>query len=147
MVEPNTTATAIALLAETYPRCFAVYQARRRPLKIGIHKDILRELDGALTPDELSAALRYYTGNKHYLLALRPGAQRVDLDGEPAGAVTEDQAQAAAAALARRYESERQKQHAEPRPIPAIPMIPPAARRDGLAALRAAGRQRREAGR
>jgi hypothetical protein len=30
----------IALLAETFPKCFSVYQPRRRPLKLGIHKDV-----------------------------------------------------------------------------------------------------------
>src|SRR5262245_45967863 len=30
-------AAVIALLAERYPKCFSVYEGRRRPLKLGIH--------------------------------------------------------------------------------------------------------------
>ena len=48
---------AIALLAETFPECFSVYEGRPRPLKIGIHLDILAAVNGALTPLELSKAL------------------------------------------------------------------------------------------
>jgi sRNA-binding protein len=29
------------LLAQLYPACFAVYEARRRPLKVGIRDDII----------------------------------------------------------------------------------------------------------
>jgi sRNA-binding protein len=42
----TTIAAVIALLAETFPRCFSVYEGRRRPLKIGIHRDILAVVDG-----------------------------------------------------------------------------------------------------
>jgi sRNA-binding protein len=31
----------IALLAERFPKAFRQYQAKRQPLKIGIHHDIL----------------------------------------------------------------------------------------------------------
>lgn len=78
---------AIALLAETWPACFAVYERRRRPLKIGIHHDVLAALDGAVTPRDL----RRYVHNRHYLWRMVVGAVRVGLDGNPAGAVTSDQ--------------------------------------------------------
>jgi ProQ/FINO family len=52
---------AIALLAETWPACFSVYERRRRPLKPGIHRDILAALDGATTSQELRRALGLYT--------------------------------------------------------------------------------------
>jgi hypothetical protein len=89
--DPQTTA-CIELLAETFPKCFAIYEARRKPLKIGIHLDILAAFDGAVTPIELSRALRRYTGNKLYQSRLRAGAIRVDLNGDPAGTVTPEQA-------------------------------------------------------
>jgi ProQ/FINO family len=45
----NQAATAaIVRLAELYPKCFSVYEGRRRPLKIGIHKDILAAADELL---------------------------------------------------------------------------------------------------
>src|SRR5262245_55547696 len=51
---------AIALLAETFPKCFSVYERRRRPLRIGIHRDIKAALGGAITPAELHKALGMY---------------------------------------------------------------------------------------
>jgi sRNA-binding protein len=99
----NQAATAaITLLAETFPRCFSVYEGRRRPLKIGIHKDILAAVDGALTPLELSKALRAYCANGAYLHSSREGAQRIDLDGNPAGIVTAEESQGAKARLTAR---------------------------------------------
>jgi len=50
---------AIALLAETFPQCFSVYEGRR-PLKLKIHLDIQAALDGAITPAELHKALGAY---------------------------------------------------------------------------------------
>jgi ProP effector len=85
-------AACLQLLAETFPRCFAVYEVRRRPIKIGIHSEILAALDGAITAAELGRALRVYTCNKIYRQRLRPGAVRIDLSGEPCGVVTTDQA-------------------------------------------------------
>jgi sRNA-binding protein len=81
----------IAQLCETWPRCFFMYQKKRRPLKLGIHRDVL-----AAQPDidvrELSIAMRIYTRNYGYLKACREGADRVGLDGEPAGTVTASEA-------------------------------------------------------
>jgi ProP effector len=98
----TTVAAVIALLAETFPRCFSVYEGRRRPLKIGIHKDILAAVDGALTLPELSKALRVHCANGAYLHSSREGAQRTDLDGNPAGIVTAEESQRAKARLAAR---------------------------------------------
>jgi ProP effector len=85
-------AAVLQLLAETWPKCFSVYEKRRRPLKVGIHQDILAALAGAITPAELSRALRCYVGNKVYRSRLVAGAVRVGLDGQPAGEVTARQA-------------------------------------------------------
>ena len=160
------TDAAIALLAETWPLCFAMYEVRRRPLKIGIRDDILAALNGAVTVDELSAALRRYTGNRHYLraLAFPAGAARVDLDGNPCGEVTKEQAAGAAALLASYAAKRRQRMAAEalapaaavgaptpttvaPSPVPALELPSPqpaGPKRLGLADLREAARLRRE---
>jgi sRNA-binding protein len=58
----------IALLAETFPKCFAIYEGRRR----------------AITPAELHKALGVYCSNPAYLEHTRTGAWRLDLDGNPA---------------------------------------------------------------
>ena len=75
----------IELLAETYPQCFAVFQERRRPLKLGIHHDILTALNGAITPRECANAMRMYCGNVGYLKACTEGAPRIDLNGQTSG--------------------------------------------------------------
>jgi ProP effector len=97
----NQPATAvIALLAKTFPKCFSVYERRRRPLKIGIHRDIKAALDGAITPADLHKALGIYCSNPAYLGHTRTGAWRLDLDGKPAGTVTADEEAHAKATLA-----------------------------------------------
>jgi hypothetical protein len=61
-----------------------------RPLKVGIHRDLRKrapDLDGAL----LRQVLKAYCGGPRYLAALVAGAVRIDLDGEPAGAVTAEE--------------------------------------------------------
>jgi sRNA-binding protein len=60
-----------------------VYERRRRPLKLGIHHDILVALDGAVTLQELRRVPRYYTGSAWYLHAIGAGALSVGLDGNP----------------------------------------------------------------
>ena len=73
---------ALALLCERWPKCFFMFQGRRLPLKIGIHKDIP---DGLIEPKILRLAFRLYVNNPGYLNAMRLGAARVDLNGEVAG--------------------------------------------------------------
>jgi sRNA-binding protein len=82
-------AAVLELLAETWPHCFSIYENRRRPLKIGIHLDILAALNGAVSAEELAQALRCYVSNKVYRARLVTGAIRIGLAGLPAGTVTE----------------------------------------------------------
>jgi len=83
-------------LADTWPQCFFLYEKRRKPLAIGIHRDII-----AAQPDidvrELSTALRIYVSNHCYLRNCREGAGRVDLDGNIVGEVSAEDAKSAAA--------------------------------------------------
>lgn len=83
---------AISLLASTWPNCFAATRRDRKPLKVGIGKEIAAATEGAISPEELDAALTVYSSSKPYLKAMREGAVRVDLEGNPAGVVTADQA-------------------------------------------------------
>jgi ProP effector len=92
--------TAIALLAERFPKCFSVYEARRQPLKLKIHLDIQAALDGAITPAELHKALGVYCSNRAYRRRTVEGASRIDLDGNPAGVVTAAEGAHAKATLA-----------------------------------------------
>lgn len=132
MVPNERTARAfavVALLAERWPRCFSVFEQRRRPLKLGIHRDIATVLEGAVTVQELRSALRFYVSNTWYLrAAMVVGAARIDLDGNPSGSVTAEEADAAAARSASRKRNRRPVST----PVPA----PPPPKRIGLADLK-----------
>jgi len=80
-------AAVIALLAEWFPKAFFVYEQRRKPLKLRIDMDLQVALASTITPAELHRALRVYCGNEGYLRGLLKGAWRVDLAGNPVGAV------------------------------------------------------------
>jgi ProP effector len=84
-------AAVITLLAEWFPRTFFVYERRRKPLKLRIDLDLQAALTGAITPAELHRALRCYCGNEAYLRGTLKSAWRVDLAGNPVGAVTPDE--------------------------------------------------------
>ncbi len=83
-----------ALIAK-YPQAFFDDPRRRKPLKIGIHQDILADESNELAAYQLTSALRWYTGAYGYQLCLRQGAERVALDGSAAGEVSEVDAKAA----------------------------------------------------
>jgi sRNA-binding protein len=121
-------AAVLELLAETWPATFSIYENRRRPLKIGIHREILAALDGAITGAELSLALRVYVSNKVYRSHLTVGTPRIGLDGKSAGVVTPEEIPAPSAPSSS--------------PPPPAPPLPP--RRLSLADLRAAAARRRE---
>jgi ProP effector len=89
-LKPTLKATyaTIELLAATWPHCFALKFENRKPLKIGIRVDAAAATKGAITPEELAAAFALYTRQAGYVRALKEGAVRVDLDGNPAGVVT-----------------------------------------------------------
>src|SRR5262249_21055387 len=99
-------------------------------------------LDGAITPSELGVALRFYTHNEGYLRALRAGVPRIGLDDEPAGVVTERQAQHANALLIARRQK---KPAAVTGPHAAVPPAqhPPAVKRLTLTDLKAAAQLRK----
>ena len=81
-------ASAPALrLAEAYPACFD--WENPRPLKINIHQDLM-----AAGHDRLAVkrALGRYCKVDRYWRALQTDAPRIDLQGQPAGAVTEREA-------------------------------------------------------
>jgi ProP effector len=77
----------LKMLAGRWPRAFAVLEADRRPLKLGIRDDIAALL-GTDTPPRLRQALAQYCNAVGYLRQCLPGATRRDLEGEPAGEVT-----------------------------------------------------------
>lgn len=74
-----------------YPQAFLT--GHTCPLKVGIHEDLAR-----LEPWSnklIRRALAHYVNLPRYVKALREGAPRIDLDGNPAGVVDATAAQAA----------------------------------------------------
>lgn len=86
----NSSKEVIAFLAERFPQCFSA-EGEARPLKIGIFQDLVERVGGEmnLSKTQLRAALRLYTSSWRYLYGVKPGAIRVDLDGNPCGELEE----------------------------------------------------------
>jgi sRNA-binding protein len=111
----------IGLLVERFPAAFSTYQYRRRPLKVGIHHDIIAALGDEVDPKALSIALAIYTGADGYLHAMKKaGARRIDLRGGDAGEVLDDQREHARLSL-----EKRRKKAAPPAQATAGPNGPP----------------------
>jgi sRNA-binding protein len=73
----------IARLEQPYPACFYAARQQRRPLKIGIRRD-LAALDLGISRRELDSALACYVNGICYLRSLRVGADPIGLDGAAA---------------------------------------------------------------
>lgn len=86
----NSSKEVIAFLAERFPHCFSA-EGEARPLKIGIFQDLVERVGGEmnLSKTQLRSALRLYTSSWRYLYGVKPGATRVDLDGNPCGELEE----------------------------------------------------------
>ncbi|CAM3635331.1 MULTISPECIES: RNA chaperone ProQ [Vibrio] len=91
----------IAYIAECFPKCFTL-EGEAKPLKIGIFQDLAERLtdDPKVSKTQIRAALRQYTSSWRYLHGVKPGAVRVDLDGNPAGELDEEHVEHAKTALA-----------------------------------------------
>lgn len=74
---------------ERYPKAF--FKGHTKPLKVGIHQDLAEREEW---PNKLiRRALANYVNLPRYIKAVRVGAERVDLDGQPAGKVDKEAAQ------------------------------------------------------
>lgn len=92
-------AATAARLAELFPALFA---GAPKPLKLRIQIDIQERAPGVFSKQALAAFFRRHTGGTAYLIAVSKGQQRFDLDGQPAGELSEEHRQVAADELARR---------------------------------------------
>jgi sRNA-binding protein len=156
-IEPGRTVEIIAMLAERWPACFAIYEKRRRPLKVGIDKDIAAAIGDIVSMDELKVALRAYVSNEAYLDACFVGAWRIDLDGNVVGTVTAEQAVRAAALVVRKIRARAAARAKTKSSAPAVSDaaaaapgiapagIAPAVRRTSLADLKMAAMARKAA--
>ena len=74
---------AVTALVETFPAAFT--RTGRKPLKLGVHDDLLAR---GIDPDVIQRGLSSYCQSTGYLNATKAGATRIDLDGNEVGAVT-----------------------------------------------------------
>jgi ProP effector len=149
-IETNKRCTAaqntITALADLYPACFAVFQERRKPLKVGIREEVIAALAGAATAKEITLALRFYTANIWYLNACVEGAERIGLDGKASGQVSAEEADHAKQRLQQLQQQRQQRRRsngARPQP-PARVETTPIRPRLSLADLRKAAQARIE---
>ena len=94
-----------ARLAELFPALFVGPDGKGtwKPIKLRIHADIQARAPGQFSKRTLGIFFSRYTTTTPYLKALAaPGAQRCDLDGQPAGEIAEEHRSAAAEEVARR---------------------------------------------
>lgn len=90
----------IAHLVEKFPACFSL-EGAVKPLKVGIFQDLVVELesDDKVSKTQLRQALRHYTSSWRYLKSIKVGAHRINLVGEDAELIDQEQADYAAKTL------------------------------------------------
>ena len=95
------------LLKQHFP---ALFGGPPKPLKLRIQADINERAPGLFTKAALSAFFRRYTTSTAYLIALGKAASRFDLDGQPAGELSEEHRQLARDELTRRRQITRERE-------------------------------------
>ena len=85
---PDVGVKMMRALCESFPAAFNL--SRPKPLKLHIDRDLLAS--GGLSQDVIGQGLACYTGRSRYLDSLTVGATRIDLEGKPAGTVSEHHA-------------------------------------------------------
>ena len=112
-------------MVQRWPQCFYSDGQRRRPLKIGIAKEIFAT--GDFDARVLARVMGFYCRNVGYLRACTAGALRIGLDGEPAGEVSPEQAQLARTWLRQRKEkakAAKAQKALKAKSSPAVPIVP-----------------------
>ncbi len=92
-------AEALKQLRDRFP---ALFGHPPKPLKLRIQADIQERAPGEFTKQVLSAVLRKHTNTTSYLISLTRSKQRYDLDGQPAGELSDEHRQVAEEELKRR---------------------------------------------
>lgn len=91
----------------------ALFSGPAKPLKLRIQADIQERAPGVFSKRVLSAFLRRHTGSTSYLIAITRAPHRFDLDGQPAGEISEEHRQVAAEELARRRTLRQEREQQE----------------------------------
>jgi ProP effector len=116
-----------ARLAELFPALFVGPDGKGvwRAIKLRIHADIQARAPGQFSKRTLGIFFSRYTTTTAYLKALAaPGAQRHDLDGQPAGEIADEHRNAAAEEVARRQAIAAERRAAFRKPMPRAPAAP-----------------------
>ncbi|WP_290703391.1 ProQ/FinO family protein [Amphritea sp.] len=100
---------ALQLLCDAYPEVFN--RENMRPLKIGIQEDLIA--DEKLAKNKIKRALASYVRSPYYFRSLKEGADRIGLDAQASGAVTESEAEHAKLQLKEVNKLRQQKQQEE----------------------------------
>jgi sRNA-binding protein len=111
----------LAVLSELFPAVFR--PPNFRPLKLKIHLDLIER--APVTAEEVHVALSIHCHRLSYLRVQVEGAERVDLDGNPVGVVTAEQAIGAKSAIAsirKRLKERRAAARAALKPEPPTPI-------------------------
>ena len=82
-VEEISSSEALRLIRERWPEAFRV--SSPRPLKVGIHNEMKQTNEFPLIT--IKKALKLFTGQDRYLLSIKEGRDRVDLNGKASGKV------------------------------------------------------------
>lgn len=101
----------VELLKAHYPLCFKEAD-EIKPVKVGIKQDLVKDLssrDDIVLGDKacMVSSLAYYVGTMSYHKQVVKGATRIDLHGQPAGEVTEQEAAYSATA----YQAKKQRKN------------------------------------
>lgn len=83
----------LALLKEKFPKTFFNHPRDIRPLKINIHLDIRQALGDVCSNKAIERALKLYAKQPAYYSLLKLNAQRIDLEGNLCGEVTDEHIQ------------------------------------------------------
>ncbi len=117
----------LEVFIEKFPKTFFREPEKIRPIQKYIHKKIRRLLGYQYTKEEISAALSLYTQTREYCQTLiLDGQQRVDLEGNPCGEVSEEHKKDAQARLAGKKTMrppKKKKLPTEPLPLPPIDQL------------------------
>ena len=100
---PRAPAAVPAEVAQKLKQLFpALFAGAPKPVKLRIQQDIQERAPGQFSKQDLSAFFRRHTRSTSYLHALSRARQRFDLDGQPAGEVSDEHRLGAAEELNQR---------------------------------------------
>jgi ProP effector len=129
----------VAAFAERWPLCFS-HERPFVPLKVGIHADIIAA--GGFDEADVRRGLAWYVHRSRYISAVIKGGDRIDLDGNVVGRITEAEREDAAERMAARKAAMAARAAAKPAARAASPSNPGPAAKAAEAPVKAPGPKR-----